>query len=86
MPVGRVVYADLSGDESLLNQIEGDQALTRKDFYIDMQGRDELIDKEPYIEKRVGIVKTITAIVTFLLIHWLGASIGVFHTYLCPGS
>lgn len=38
MPVGKIVYEDLTQDTYFIGQIEHSEKLTRTDFYIDMVG------------------------------------------------
>ncbi len=38
LPVGKIVYEDLSADTYFIGQIEYKEPLSRTDFYIDMLG------------------------------------------------
>ena len=55
MPVGRIVYEDLTSNEYFINQIEYSEELSRKDFYIDMIGNGGKLSKEDYTETPILI-------------------------------
>lgn len=84
MPVGRVVYADLAGDEKFMSRIESMNPLTRKDFYIDMWGTGPVKEEKEYIRTRVEIARTVTGAVSFVLLHMLGSGLGVFPYIFAP--
>lgn len=86
LPVGTAVYADLAQDESCLGQIESRQPLTRTDFYIDMSGNRPVKEEEDFVKPAVSAARGITAVVTFPLIHMLGARLGVFPYIFMPGN
>ena len=86
MPVGRVVYADLAGDEKFMSRIESMNPLTRTDFYIDMWGTGPVTEEREYIKTRVSLAKTVTGVVSFPLLHMLGSGLGVYPYIFAPGK
>lgn len=84
LPVGRVVYKDLSSDESFLSQIEYREKLSRKDFYIDMAGISLKVSQDDYVEVPKGIVQFITLVVCFAIFHMLGSKLGIFPYFFAP--
>lgn len=84
LPLGRVVYEDLTGSENFLNQIEHSEPLSRRDFYIDMVGAAAV----PAQEDALGVPKMLTQIVTvvacFPLFHALGSRLGLWGAYFPP--
>lgn len=69
LPVGCIVYEDLTQDTSFLGQIEFKEELTRKDFYIDMLGNGGKVSQEDYTEAPTTMVQCITVIIAFPIIH-----------------
>lgn len=84
LPVGCIVYEDLSQDQSFLGQIEFKEELTRKDFYIDMLGNGGKVSQEYYTETPITLAQCITVIIAFPIIHSLGARIGIFPYFFGP--
>ena len=84
LPVGKIVYEDLSKDEAFINQIEFKEPLTRTDFYIDMLGTGGKLNEEDYVEQPKLIAGIITVIVTFPIFHAIGAKIGIFPYFYAP--
>lgn len=84
MPVGRVVYADLSKDTKFLGYIEKYDPLTRKDFYLDMVGNGSAVSRDPedYDEKYTLYVKAATAVVSFTAFHIIGVKLGFFPSFI----
>lgn len=78
LPVGKVVYEDLSKNQTFLNQIEFSEPLTRTDFYIDMRGIGGTMSMESYQEPYRDGVQIITVLICFPLFHSLGAKLGIF--------
>ncbi len=78
LPVGKVVYEDLSQNQTFLNQIEFSEPLTRTDFYIDMRGIGGTMSMEAYQEPYRDVVQVITVLICFPLLHALGAKLGIF--------
>ncbi len=84
MPVGKVVYDDLSKDTYFLEQIEHSKKLSRYDFYIDMLGNGGKQNLEDYVEMPIIITRIISMIICFVLLHILGSKIGLFPYFIEP--
>lgn len=84
MPVGRVVEADLSEDPRCLTFMEKYNALSRTDFYVDMQGSGPsgLAGADSYDEKYTLYIEGLTAVSSFFLFHFLGVKLGLFPRFL----
>lgn len=82
LPVGKIVYADLSDDEYFLKQIEYKEKLSRTDFYIDMLGNAERASEEDYIGMPKMAVQVIVGILGFIIFHSIGAKIGIFPRFI----
>lgn len=84
LPLGRVVYEDLTSRETFLEQIEHSEPLSRRDFYIDMAGAAAV----PAQEQALGVPKMVTQIITvavcFPLFHALGSRLGLWGSYFAP--
>lgn len=84
LPVGRVVYADLTEDESFLNQIEYSEPLSRRDFYVDMAGDGMTMSEDSFIEihnMHQTVVQVITVLICFPILHMLGSKLGIFPAF-----
>ena len=57
LPVGKVVYEDLTASASFLEQIEHAEPLSRTDFYVDMRGEGGKMSQENYAEAPVALVQ-----------------------------
>lgn len=84
LPVGRVVYADLTSSENFLNQIEYLEPLSRHDFYIDMVGEGGKLSQEDYFKLPVMLVELGTILVCFPIFHSIGAKLGLFPFFFAP--
>lgn len=84
MPVGKIVYDDLSKDSNFLEQIEHSKKLSRYDFYIDMLGNGGKQNIEDYVEIPIIITRILSIIVCFILFHMLGSKIGIFPYFIEP--
>lgn len=84
LPVGKIVYADLSKDKYFLEQIEYSEKLSRTDFYIDMLGNGGKMSKEDYMETPTTIIQVISVIVMFPIFHSIGAKLGIFPYFWAP--
>lgn len=82
LPVGKIVYADLTDDKYFLEQIEYKEELSRKDFYIDMLGNAEKYNEEDYVSMPKMTVQVIAGILGFIIIHSIGSKIGIFPRFL----
>ncbi|MCI9366546.1 MAG: hypothetical protein HFJ54_08710 [Clostridia bacterium] len=84
LPVGRIVYEDLTQNETFINQIEFKEELSRKDFYIDMMGEGGKVSEEDYKELPTTMAQLITVIIAFPILHMLGAKFGIFPYFFPP--
>ncbi|MDE6281404.1 MAG: hypothetical protein K2M15_06400 [Oscillospiraceae bacterium] len=84
LPVGRVVYEDLTFNENFIHQIEYSEPLSRTDFYVDMLGVGGKASQEVYTSSYTSVVQVVTILVCFPLIHALGARIGLFPYFFAP--
>lgn len=80
MPVGKVVEADLSKDVEFMSRIERSGALSRTDFYLDMNGNggSGLVSVERYDEQYTLYIKAVVAILSFIVFHTIGCRMGLF--------
>lgn len=81
LPLGRIVWEDLSGDSNFLSQIEHGNSLTRKDFYVDMVGDTAVQNEEQAIDTPKIVTQVLTVLVCFPIFHMLGSKIGLFPPY-----
>lgn len=81
LPVGRVIYEDLTSNPTFLHQIEFKEPLDRKDFYIDMVGGAEIQSEESFIEGPVLLLQLLTIVVVFALTHFIGSKLGLFPAF-----
>ena len=84
LPVGRVVWADLTDSTMFMDQISYGEPLTRWDFYVDMKGNGGKVTQEDYNEHYTGIVQLVTIVVCIPLFHSLGARLGLFPYFIAP--
>jgi len=84
LPVGKVVYEDLSSSENFISQIEYKEKLSRTDFYIDMLGNGGKVSQENYTETSITMIQVITVIVAFPIFHSIGAKLGIFPYFWAP--
>lgn len=78
LPLGQVVWEDLSLDEDFLSQIEFHDALSRTDFYVDMVGDTAVLNEEQALETPVIVTQVLTVLVCYPLFHALGSALGLF--------
>lgn len=84
LPVGRVVYEDLTEDTSFLDQIEYSEPLSRRDFYVDMAGNGMTMSEDGFKEAHDSfrnMVQVITVLICFPLLHMLGSKTGIFPAF-----
>ncbi len=81
LPLGRLVYEDLTQDETFLDQIEFKEPLSRTDFYVDMVGDTAVMDQEQALETPKMAVQLLTVVIAFPLLHMLGSKLGLFGAY-----
>ncbi len=84
LPVGKIVYEDLSQDTSFINQIEYKEPLTRTDIYIDMLGTGGKLNEEDYKEVPTMMAQILTVVIAFPILHWLGSKFGLFPYFFPP--
>lgn len=84
LPVGKIVYEDLTSSETFLSQIQYSEKLSRTDFYIDMIGNGGKISQEDYTELPITMIQCITVIVCFPIFHAIGARLGIFPYFWAP--
>lgn len=84
LPVGKVVYEDLTEDTYFLHQIEYKEKLTRTDFYIDMLGNGGKMSEEDYTELPKMIVQVLTVFLVFPITHMAGSKLGIFPYFFEP--
>jgi len=84
LPVGHIVYEDLTQSETFLKQIEYKEKLSRTDFYIDMIGNGGKLSQEDYSEVPTMMAQIITVIIAFPILHMLGAKFGIFPYFFPP--
>lgn len=84
LPVGRVVWEDLTEDESFLEQIQYAEPLSRTDFYVDMVGGASMLAEEQYMDTPVLVVQLLSVLVCFPIFHALGARLGLFPCFFPP--
>lgn len=81
LPLGRVVYEDLTAEESFLHQIEYSEPLSRRDFYVDMVGDTAVLSEEYALETPKLLTQVATVFIAFPLLHMLGSKLGLFQAY-----
>lgn len=81
LPLGRVVYEDLTQNETFLDQIQFREPLSRTDFYIDMVGDTAVLNEEQAIGTPKLVVQLLTVVILFPLIHAGGSKMGLFPAY-----
>lgn len=81
LPLGRVVYEDLTANKTFLEQIEYSEPLSRTDFYVDMVGNTAVMDEEQAFETPKLVVQLLTVVITFPIFHMLGSKLGLFSAY-----
>lgn len=84
LPVGRIVYEDLTQNETFINQIEYKEKLSRTDFYIDMVGEASKVSKEDYTEPKILLAQFLTVIIAFPIFHTIGSKFGIFPYFFAP--
>ncbi|MBD5536043.1 MAG: hypothetical protein HDQ99_10375 [Lachnospiraceae bacterium] len=78
LPVGQVVYEDLTESKYFLEQIEHSEPLSRTDFYVDMCGNGGKMSQETYSETPVMLAQILAVVICFPLLHMLGSKLGIF--------
>lgn len=78
LPVGQMIREDLTAEQEFISQIEYNEPLSRKDFYVDMMGNGQKASQEDYALPAIMFVRIITVLIFFPLFHSLGAKFGIF--------
>lgn len=84
LPVGKLVYEDLTEDKYFMDQIEYKEPLSRTDFYIDMLGNGGIASKEDYEETPKMLIQIASVIVAFPISHMIGSKLGIFPYFYAP--
>lgn len=84
LPVGKLVYEDLTKEEYFISQIEYSEPLSRTDFYIDMMGRGGTVSKEDYEEMPKLLIQIASICIVFPILHTIGSKLGVFPYFFTP--
>lgn len=84
LPVGCLVYTDLTDSPSFLEQIEYSLPLSRTDFYVDMVGAGERLSEDTYTKLPVMLIQLLTMVISFAALHTVGAKLGIFPYLLAP--
>ena len=77
----RIVYEDLTENETFLSQMEYKEKLSRTDFYVDMLGEGGRLSEEDYTELPKMLIQLGTVFVCFPLLHMLGSKLGIFPAF-----
>lgn len=81
LPLGRVVWEDLTSNQTFLEQIEFREPLSRTDFYVDMVGDTAVLDEEQATQTPKLMVQLLTVVVLFPILHMLGSKLGLWSAY-----
>lgn len=84
LPVGKIVYEDLSQHSTFLHQIEFKEPLSRTDFYVDMLGKGGIMSEETYSEMPIALIQVVTVLIMFPIFHALGSKVGIFPYFFAP--
>ena len=84
LPLGQVVWEDLTKSEAFLNQIEFGKPLTRKDFYVDMVGNTGVLSADLALETPKIVTQVLTVFICFPIFHAIGSKLGIFPPYFAP--
>lgn len=81
LPLGQIVWEDLTKNETFLKQIESTSPLTRKDFYVDMVGNTGVLAADLALETPKVVVQVLTVFIFFPIFHTIGLKLGIFPPY-----
>lgn len=81
LPLGRVVWEDLSSSPTFLDQIQHSEPLSRTDFYVDMVGDTAILAEDQAIETPKLMTQVLTVVILFPLFHMLGSKLGIWEPY-----
>ena len=81
LPLGCVVWEDLTRNQTFLDQIQFKEPLSRTDFYVDMVGNTAVLAEDQALETPKLVVQVATVLIVFPLVHMLGYKFGLFPAY-----
>lgn len=81
LPLGRVVWEDLTSSPTFLEQIEYNEPLARTDLYVDMVGDTAILAEDQAIGGPKILVQVLTVVILFPLFHMLGSKLGIWSAY-----
>lgn len=81
LPVGKVVWEDLTENQTFLDQIQHSEPLNRTDFYVDMVGNTAVLDEDLAMDTSQTMVQVLTVCIFFPIFHTLGSKIGLWMPY-----
>lgn len=81
LPLGRVVWEDLTSNQTFLDQIQFKEPLSRTDFYVDMVGDTAVLAKDQAIDGPKVMVQVLTVAVLFPIFHMIGSKLGIWSAY-----
>lgn len=81
LPLGRVVWEDLTSSPTFLEQIEFKEPLSRTDFYVDMVGDTAVLAEDQAIGGPKVLAQVLTVVILFPLFHMLGSKLGIWSAY-----
>ncbi len=81
LPLGHIVYEDLTSSATFLDQIEYSEKLSRRDFYIDMVGETAVLAEDQAVDGPKMVVQILTVAVMFPVFHMIGSKLGLFPSY-----
>ena len=81
LPVGKVVWEDLTENQTFLDQIQHSEPLDRTDFYVDMVGNTAVLDEDLAMDTSQTMVQVLTVCIFFPIFHALGSKIGLWMPY-----
>ncbi len=84
LPLGQLVWEDLTKSEAFLNQIEFSKPLTRKDFYVDMVGNTGVLAADLALETPKIVTQVLTVFIFYPIFHTIGSKLGIFAPYFAP--
>lgn len=81
LPLGRVVWEDLTSNQTFLDQIQFKEPLSRTDFYVDMVGDTAVLAEDQAIDGPKVMVQVLTIVVLFPIFHMIGSKLGIWSAY-----
>ena len=81
LPLGRVVWEDLTTNQTFLDQIQYNEPLSRTDFYVDMVGNTAVLAEDLAIDTPKTVTQVLTVCVFFPIFHALGSKLGLWMPY-----